>query len=62
MRLRAFEREADLLEAISQCLHEASYAVEIVSDARASLHKAMEVDHNRIILGNTLPGMKDFDG
>jgi two-component system OmpR family response regulator len=61
MRVLVIEDERDLLEAVSQSLREAGYAVDEAGDGRSGLFKAAATDYDAIVLDLMLPGISGWD-
>jgi two-component system OmpR family response regulator len=61
MRVLVIEDERDLLEAVSQSLREAGYAVDEAGDGRSGLFKAAATDYDAIVLDVMLPGISGWD-
>jgi two-component system OmpR family response regulator len=61
MRILVVEDELDLLEALSQSLREAGYAVDEASDGKTGLFKAAGTDYDAVVLDLMLPGMSGWD-
>jgi two-component system OmpR family response regulator len=61
MRILVIEDELDLLQALTQSLREAGYAVDEAADGRNGLFKAEGTTYDAIVLDLMLPGMSGWD-